>query len=62
MLRTNFYTKKYDTQILAVEIISDHVHLFLCVKPNVVPSQIGFYLKGWASRMLRQEFPFFKSH
>ncbi|MFX1253222.1 MAG: IS200/IS605 family transposase [Promethearchaeota archaeon] len=50
------------TQILAVAIMPNHVHLFLSAKPSVAPSQIALYLKGWTSKVLREEFPFLKSH
>ncbi|MFX0095408.1 MAG: transposase [Candidatus Hodarchaeota archaeon] len=40
------YAEKFDTRILALEIMSDHVHLFLSVKSSVAPSQIALYLKG----------------
>ncbi|MFX0066581.1 MAG: IS200/IS605 family transposase [Candidatus Hermodarchaeota archaeon] len=49
-------------RMLAVEIMPDHVHLFLSVKPNVAPSQIALYLKGWTSKVLREEFPYLKDH
>ena len=43
-------------RIIALEIMSDHVHLFLNVKPTDNPSQIMSRIKGRASHHLRQEF------
>jgi len=44
-------------RIIAMEIMSDHVHLFLNVKPTDNPSQIMNRIKGRASHHLRREFP-----
>jgi putative transposase len=49
--------EKLDCQILAVEVMPDHVHLFLSCPPNLAPDQIMFRIKGYSSRVLRQEFP-----
>lgn len=45
-----------DCEVLALEIMLDHVHLFLNCPPNLAPDQIMFRLKGYTSRTLRQEF------
>ncbi|NER99609.1 MAG: IS200/IS605 family transposase [Symploca sp. SIO1B1] len=50
-------SKELDCQIIALEIREDHVHLFLCCPPTLAPDQIMFRLKGYTSRILRQEFP-----
>lgn len=44
-------------RILAMEIMSDHVHLFLSAKPIDCPSIIMKRIKGRASHHLRKEFP-----
>lgn len=49
--------KTLDCEILAIEIMPDHVHLFLNCPPNLAPDQIMFRIKGYTSRVLRQEFP-----
>jgi putative transposase len=49
-------TKELECDILALEIMEDHVHLFLCCPPTLAPDQIMFRLKGYTSRVLRQEF------
>ena len=43
--------------ILALEVMPDHVHLFLGTGPDVSPAQVMHALKGYTSRILRQEFP-----
>ena len=43
-------------EILAIEVIPDHVHLFLNVLPSDSPSDIMVKLKGVTSHILRQEF------
>lgn len=43
--------------IVALEIMPDHVHLFISADPDIAPVQIMHRLKGYTSRVLRQEFP-----
>lgn len=43
--------------IVALKIMPDHVHLFLGTDPDVSPTQVMHALKGYTSRVLRQEFP-----
>lgn len=43
--------------ILVLEVMPDHVHLFLSSEPGVAPNQIMHALKGYTSRILRQEYP-----
>ena len=58
----NEYAERYNVTILAVEVMPDHVHLFLSARPSVAPSQIALYIKGWTSRVLRQEFPWLQKY
>ncbi|MBS9385597.1 MAG: IS200/IS605 family transposase [Dolichospermum sp. BR01] len=44
-------------KIITMEIMPDHVHLFLNVKPTDDPSSIMRKIKGRASHHLRKEFP-----
>ena len=46
-----------DSDVLALEIMPDHVHLFISCPPTIAPHQVMFRLKGASSRILRQEFP-----
>ena len=43
--------------VIALEVMPDHVHLFLSATPVLAPDQIMFRIKGSTSRTLRQEFP-----
>jgi putative transposase len=46
-----------ECEILALEILPDHLHLFVSATPQWAPNQIVARLKGKSSRILRQEFP-----
>ena|SRR5215208_2859831 len=46
-----------DCTVLALEIMPDHVHLFLAAPPTLAPHTIVRRIKGRSSRVLRQEFP-----
>jgi REP-associated tyrosine transposase len=46
-----------DCTVLALEIMPDHLHLFLSAPPTLAPNQIVRRIKGRSSRALRQEFP-----
>jgi putative transposase len=43
-------------EILAMEIMPDHVHLFLNCPPTLSPSDVMFWLKGYSSRILREKY------
>ena len=43
--------------IKAMEVMPDHVHLFVKCQPTDNPQWIVKNLKGYTSRMLRKEFP-----
>ncbi len=46
-----------DWIVIALEIMSDHVHLLVNVPPNVAAHEVIKAIKGRSSRYLRQEFP-----
>ena len=48
-------------QIVALEVMPDHVHLFVKAHPHDSPSRIANQFKGFTSRILRQEFPHLRS-
>lgn len=48
-------------KILALEIPQDHVHLFIQAKPIISPNSLIGQIKGYTSRILRQEFPELRS-
>lgn len=50
-----------DWSIIALEVMPDHVHLFVKAHPSDSPSFIANQLKGSTSRYLRGEFPHLRS-
>jgi putative transposase len=50
-----------EAEILALEIMLDHVHLFVESDPTKAPAHIAAQFKGYTSRVLRQEFPWLRS-
>ncbi|MGB9859812.1 MAG: IS200/IS605 family transposase [Moorellaceae bacterium] len=48
--------KKLDLEILALEIVPDHLHLFVNAPPPLAPHDIVVRLKGVSSHHLRREF------
>ena len=53
--------KEMEGAIIEIAIASDHVHLFVSIPPHWAPIQVMHRVKGYTSRMLRQEFPWLKS-
>lgn len=53
--------KKIDTTIENMEIMEDHVHLFVKTKPICSPHWIVQQFKGNSSNILRKKFPELKS-
>ena len=48
-------------ELIALEVMPEHVHLFVDVPPTISMSSLMHFVKGRASRLLRQEFPHLKS-
>jgi putative transposase len=46
-----------DCMVVALEVMPDHVHLFLNCPPTIAPYQLMFLIKGRTARVLREEFP-----
>lgn len=44
-------------EVGALEVMPDHVHLFCRMTPDLAPCEIVRRVKGYTSRVLRQEFP-----
>jgi putative transposase len=44
-------------EIAMLEVMPDHVHLFIIAPPNDAPQHYINQFKGYTSRILRQEFP-----
>jgi len=53
---------KWDFEIIAQEVMPDHVHLFVSAPPKFSPAKIAQLFKGTTSRVLRLEFPALKQH
>lgn len=47
---------KLDCQIIRLEIMSNHIHLFIQGNPILSPNYIIGQIKGYTSRILRNEF------
>jgi REP-associated tyrosine transposase len=62
-LKELLYEKAFELNatIHALEIMPDHVHMFVESDPTLAPAHIAAQFKGFTSRLLRQEFPFLKS-
>jgi putative transposase len=50
-----------DMTIHTLEVMPDHVHLFLEANPTLCVAEIINRLKGFTSHQLREEFPFLRS-
>lgn len=46
-----------DWKILGMEVMSEHVHLFVSVPPKWSPSDVAKILKGVSARRILQEYP-----
>ncbi len=46
-----------ECDVLALEVMPDHVHVFLSATPRWAPNQLIGRIKGKSARILRQEFP-----
>jgi putative transposase len=44
-------------EVEGLEVMPDHVHLFVAVPPTDAPQFYANQFKGYTSRVLRQEFP-----
>lgn len=62
-LKELFYEKAKELSITIekMEILPDHVHLFVKCSPVNSPHLIVKHLKGYSSRIMRMEFPKLKS-
>ena len=49
-------SKELGCKILALEVMPDHVHLFILANPQLSPNLLIGQIKGFSSRTLRQEF------
>lgn len=50
-----------DVTVEGLEILPNHVHLFVAASPTDAPQYLANQFKGYTSRLLREEFPDLKS-
>src|SRR5215470_16946120 len=50
-----------EVEIEAMEVMPDHVHLFVAAPPTLAPVQLANQFKGYTSRLLRQQFGHLRS-
>jgi len=50
-----------DVVIEALEIMPDHVHLFVSADPTEAPQRLANQFKGYTSRKLREKYPYLES-
>jgi len=48
--------KELNCKIIALEIMPDHIHLFIQGTPQISPNSLIGQIKGYTSRVLRKEF------
>ena len=53
----NDIAQKEHWEIIALETMPDHVHLFIKTSPRIAPSNVIAKINGRTSRLLRSEFP-----
>jgi len=53
--------KQLDVTIEALEIMPDHVHLFISASPSDAPHHLANQFKGFTSRKLRDKYPELRS-
>ncbi len=49
--------ERHRFEIYAIEVMEDHIHLFIGIRPSQSIAQVMQYLKGGSSRELRMVFP-----
>jgi len=52
---------EYNYEILEIEIMSDHVHLLIDINPKISVHSVISKIKGYTSKILRDEFLYLKS-
>jgi putative transposase len=53
--------KELDIEVISLETMPDHIHMFLRSILVIAPNRIVAALKGYTSRILRKEFPHLRS-
>lgn len=52
----NEKSKELNCEIITLEVMPEHVHLFIQANPKISPNSIIGQIKGYSSRILRKEF------
>lgn len=53
-------SRAYKFDILALEVMPDHIHLFISALPRYSPSELINVIKGTTGRKIGQRFPHYK--
>lgn len=53
----NQKSKNLGCEVISLEVMPDHVHLFLRSNPQKSPNNVVGQIKGFTSRTMRKEFP-----
>ena len=56
----NYKAQELKIEIKEMEVMPDHIHIFIKADPVLSPHYIIQQFKGYTSRILRQEFPVLK--
>jgi len=54
--------KEIKAKIHALDIMPDHVHMFVESDPTMAPARLAAQFKGFTSHHLREQFPWLKSY
>jgi putative transposase len=49
--------KELEGEVLSLEVMPDHIHLFVVMPPTISANKVIGQIKGYTSRILRSEFP-----
>ena len=62
-LKTLLYQKAAELPVTieALEVMQDHIHLFVSADPTVSPQRLANQFKGYTSRLLRLKYPELRS-
>ncbi len=62
-LKTLIYEQQevYGYEVHACEVMDDYVHILMSSSPQLAPASVVGRIKGWTSRVLRDEYPSLKS-
>lgn len=53
--------RELEARVRALEVMPDHVHLFIEADPPLAPAHVAYQFKGFTSRILRREFRHLRS-